>query len=360
MITITQTHATCQQDPGILAIALNSLADFAPTFVPAEGRAREHVQATCPVCIGEVGSLGALKVEIVDVPPRLSWRCSLHRGDFPGIDYALAKHRAKGSDLVLPSTLDSSYSDQAAEAPILAHRAELRCTNARWKSQKSAQLGAERTMSLRCRRCAPCAKFRKEHRQALALGRLPVCAACASDHEKGRSLRGQGKCSAGCVPIRMVDLSKGEYATATRLLRAHKRPFVGIPTTGGRVLLTRSKLVLGEEVASADLVATVARLVDAMPEGTRVSVSAKEPTPGASEREVPEKAPTDWVDIGTTKLNVSEQAKVYGSYGCTEVRVQREGGTKGGTVAWSVAHLSPDDLLKLHHSLGLRITRGRR
>ena len=33
----------------------------------------------------------------------------------------------------------------------------------------------------------------------------------------------------GAYPHRMVDLSKGEYATATRLLRAHKRPFVGFP-----------------------------------------------------------------------------------------------------------------------------------
>ena len=347
MRTITQTHATCQQNPGILAIALNSLADFAPTFVPAEGRAREHVQATCPVCVGEPGSLGALKVEIVDVPGRLSWRCSLHRGGYDGIGYALAKHRSELlllSKSVKAEKIDSSYSDQAAEAPILAHRADLRCTSGRWKIQHSAQLGVERSMSLRCRRCAPCAKFRKEHRQALALGRLPVCAACASDHEKGRSLRGQGKCLAGCVPIRMVDLSKGEYATATRLLRAHKEPFAGIPTTGGRVLLTRSKLASGEEIASGALEATVARLVDAMPEGTRVSVSAAEPVPGADERTIPEKPPTDWVDTGSTKLSKTEQAVVYGSFGCIKQRV-----------GWSVAHLSGDGLLALHLALDMRV-----
>ena len=96
-----------------------------------------------------------------------------------------------------------------------------------------------------------------------------------------------------------------------------------------------------------------------MPKGSRISVSANERLPGADERTVPKKRSTDWADIGTTKLDISEQAIVYGSFGCREVRVQAQGASTGGTVGWSVAHLSEDGLLKLHHALGIRIWKER-
>ena len=84
------------QDPGILAAALFELKDFAPAFVAAIGKdAPACVVATCPVCVGEVGSLGALKVSIVDTPPRLDWHCSLHRGGFRGIIWRCCTARSK-------------------------------------------------------------------------------------------------------------------------------------------------------------------------------------------------------------------------------------------------------------------------
>ena len=84
------------QDRGILAAAVHALKDFSPTFIAATGKdAPQHVRATCPVCVGEVGSLGALKVSIVDTPPRLDWHCSLHRGGFRGIIWRCCTARSK-------------------------------------------------------------------------------------------------------------------------------------------------------------------------------------------------------------------------------------------------------------------------
>ena len=161
-----------------------------------------------------------------------------------------------------PSTLHSTKSDRDSEAPVLDHRADLRCTYRRWKTQLSAQLGVERPMSLRCRRCIPCKNFRKEHRRAQALGRLSGCSSCQSDGEKkGLALKGRGRCSSGCSPVRMVEMDSARYESATRLLRSHKKAYAGIPTTEGRVLLTRSNLVSGNEIANENLETVVAELV---------------------------------------------------------------------------------------------------
>ena len=342
------------QDRGILAAAVHELRDFGAQFVPATGKdAPACVIACCPVCKGEPDALGALRVVVVDTPPRLDWHCSLHRGGFRGVEYALGKHVAKkpngGSDVVLSTKeLDSTKTDRD---PVPGHQAALRCTAGRWKVQHCQSLGLERAMSLRCRKCLPCKNFRKEHRRSRVLGRLMGCSSCQPDDAKtGRALRGRGRCSAGCSPVRMVEMDSGRYQSATRLLRAHKQPFAGVPTAEGRVLLTRSNLLSGDEIASENLESVVAELINGMPPGSKISVSS------GDKRMLPAKnSTTDWVDIGSTKKNTAEQSVIYASYGCREVAVRTPGASSGSVVMWSVAHLTPDDLLKLHLSLGLRV-----
>ena len=130
--TIAESRPPCQADLGILAIPLRALEDFAPMFIPAAGHSRDHVLATCPICVGEPGSLGSLRVEAIDTPPRLSWRCALHRGGFSGISYALEKHRVAMPviDLVqenLRSICTNSITPEVD--PVADHQREFTCTN---------------------------------------------------------------------------------------------------------------------------------------------------------------------------------------------------------------------------------------
>ena len=97
-------HKPPQRNIGILAAALYELRDFAPAFVPA-GEVPAHVVATCPVCVGEAGSLGALRGEAVDIPQRLSWHCSLHNSNAD-------KRKRLGSD-AQPSLSSAPGSEEA-------------------------------------------------------------------------------------------------------------------------------------------------------------------------------------------------------------------------------------------------------
>ena len=331
-------------DIGILAVALRALADFAPALVPA-GKDSQAVVSTCPVCIGEPGSLGSLRVEAVDVPKRLSWHCSLHRGGFNGIQYALGKHKAEkqhgGSEVVPVVSSPCTTSDRD---PVPGHQKAFRCTAGRWKVQNNQSLGLERSMILRCRKCLPCKNHRKAHRRAQVADRLMGCSAC--DGAKTR-------CAGGCAPVRMAPLDSGAYENATRLLRRHKVQYAGVPTAAGRVILTRSALLAGGEVARENLGTVIEELVNSMPEGSKISVSRR-----GKRAQENKKTTVAWTDSGSTGLNLVEQGAIRARYGCREV--MRRGASSGSVATmWSVGHLKPDDLLALHLALGIRIWRGR-
>ena len=366
------------QDLGILAVALHALEDFAPWVAPAEGGLKQAVVATCPVCgINEPAARDALRVVQVgkaNQPKRLSWFCYLHNGDYRGIGHALGKHRAAkstnlrerlawnhkvhpgiryakpngGSDLALSLPgLDSATSD-----PDPVQKA-LRCEAGRWKAQYSKSQGLERSMSLRCRRCPPCKSYLRVHRISQVVDKLAGCSSCQSD---------KTRCAGGCHPVHTASLERRAYANATRLLRRHKVPYVGIPAPTGRVILARTSLLAGDEVKRENLTLVIGELVDAMPDESKVSVSTgNEPEPDESERTVPERiepeSTTDWVDVGSTRLSIGEQAKVYSRFGCSEVLRKGKGASSGNVVFWDVGHLKGDDLLALHVSLGLRVWR---
>ena len=136
-------HANATANPtdtGILAVALRALADFSPALVPV-GKNSQAVIATCPVCIGERGSIGSLRVEAVDVPQRLSWHCYLHNGGFAGVQYALGKHKsAQVSDLVHRENSASTKSDTAPGVdPAADHQKEHTCAN--WENYPAPHKG---------------------------------------------------------------------------------------------------------------------------------------------------------------------------------------------------------------------------
>ena len=197
-------------------------------------------------------------------------------------------------------------------------------------------------MSLRCRRCLPCKTYLKEHRRAQVLERLQGCHACSSDDARTR-------CAAGCAPVRRASLDSGAYESATRLLRRHKVPFAGIPTATGRVILTRSTLLAGDEVEREDLALVVAELINGMPPGSKISVSS------GKRAQEEKKTTVTWTDVGSTTKNMVEQGVVRARFGCAEVVRRSPGASAGNVVMWSVSHLKPDELLALHLALGIRV-----
>ena len=178
------------QDPDILSAAIHALKDFAPTFVPATD-APACVVACCPVCVGTPGAVGALKVEAVDVPKRLSWHCALHNGGFRGIQYALGKHGTakvttlrerlawnhkvhpgvryadpKEYDLAHKKHKDICTKSNAAPEvdPAADHQKEYRCENQRLILHRIKDIGHLTAMPVRCRRCVGCVSWLKAKR----------------------------------------------------------------------------------------------------------------------------------------------------------------------------------------------------
>ena len=360
-------HDTNPTDLGILAVAVRELKGFAPHVVPG----KQAVLATCPVCIGEPGAVGSLRVAVVGTPKRLSWSCSLHNGGFNGVQYALDKHNdelkaekvsklrerlswnsrahnvvqyvepKRGSDVAHTTReQDCTRSDRDQKA--------LRCTRGGWKTQLSEKKGLHRNLSLRCRRCPNCKNSLKAGRIAQVIDKLTACSLCQSK---------KMRCAGGCAPVRMAALDSGPYENATRLLRRHKVPYASIPTLTGRVMLTRSARLGGDEIAG--LAAVVAELVDEMPAGSKISESGDKAASGtackAGKAGKAGKAASEWVDlVGSPKLNIGERAIIYARFGSHEVARQSKGVSSGNIVLWDVSHLKGDSLDALHLALGLK------
>ena len=197
-------HPQHPTDIGILAVALRALAGFSSRAGPCR---QEFASRHCDVsrrCIGEPGALGSLRVEAVDIPKRLNWYCSLHRGGFNGIAYALGKHEAakpNGGSEVVPivsppcTCFGSRPCVPAIKKPFAARLAG-------GKYRITAEFRAiERSMCLRCRRCLPCKNRRNGTSQARTEWQLGSSGCSACDGAKTR-------CAGGCAPV--------PYGTARR------------------------------------------------------------------------------------------------------------------------------------------------
>ena len=320
-----------KDDRGILAAALHELRDFSPTFIPA---GEPTVVATCPVCIGEPEALGALRVEVVDNPKRLSWHCSLHRGGFDGIRYALSKHQAaKTSELVHTEIPPSTKSDIEPEVdPVPDHQKEHRCTKQKTILHHIKDLGHLTAMPVRCRHCMGCEAWLKAKR----VSRLVDA-------------------SSDWASVYMVaGLDAKAFASLSRRLLRHGAEYVSIPLEAGRTVLTNDATVGGTRIEPGDLHATIALLVRDMVEG-RISYSS------AVARKPRKKQELSRSRIGVTKLSAAEVAAVCLRHGVPVVPQEpgvRERGTKA-MPTWDVSSLSPDALLGLWSALGVRITKGR-
>ena len=260
-------------DLGILAVALRALADFAPALVPAGKDSPSCVVSTCPVCVGEPGSLGSLRVEAVDMPVRLSWHCSLHNGGFSGVSYALSKHQAeKVSTLRHVSTSVCSKVDILPDRdPLPDHQADLRCTDPRRIVHYSESLGRSRLGPFPCKKCLACRGWRKARRISDLKSRV----------EDWATVR------------RTSPLAAGPYAAMSRRLRRHGCDFAAVPVDAGRVILTNST-VEGDALEAADVFPAIENLVGMMVDGGRISGTR-------GTRKARQHKEVQWKRMGTTK-----------------------------------------------------------
>ena len=324
-------RASSHTNKGILAAALHELRDFSPAFIPAGD---PTVVATCPVCIGEPEALGALRVEVVDNPKRLNWFCSLHRGGFNGISYALGKHKsAQVSDLVLQENSASTKSDTAPEVdPAADHQKAHTCAN--WKTilHHIKDLGHLTAMPVRCRHCIGCEAWLKAKRVS-------------------RLLDASSDWASVCM---VAGLDAKAFAAMSRRLLRHGAEYVSIPLEAGRTVLTNDATVGGTRIEPGDLHATIALLVRDMVEG-RLSYSS------AVARKPRKKQELSRERIGVTKLSAPEVAAVCLRHGVPVIPQKHGARERGATPlpTWDVSSLTPDALLGLWEALGVR-TRGRK
>ena len=330
MISIREISGSCQAGPGILAAALYELRDFGAQYVPATGKKPACVVSTCPVCTGEPGALGSLRVEVVDVPPRLSWHCSLHNGGFNGVAFALSKHRAaRVSELALPEIPIGANSDTSPEVdPVPDHQKELRCSNQRLILHHIKDLGHLTAMPVRCRHCVGCASWLKARR----VSRLTDA-------------------SSNWSSVHMVGaLGATAFASLSRSIRRHGAEYAAVPLGDGRTVLTNDATV-GERIEPGDVSSTIALLVSCMTEG-RISCSV------TVARKPQEKANLARERVGVVKLSEREVAAICLRRGVPVVRAAVKRGRKP-LPTWDVSALSPDELLGLWSALGIDVTRGR-
>ena len=330
-LNVTQSggEVSTLKDQGILAAAMHALEDFAPTFIPA---GEPVVVACCPVCVGEPGSVGALRVEVVDSPKRLSWHCSLHHGGFSGVQYALSKHQAaKVSDLVLTEIPPSAKSDIEPEVdPVPDHQKEYRCENQRRILHHVKDLDHVTAMPVRCRHCVGCVSWLKAKRVSTLVD-------ASSDWDSAYMVTGLGATA---------------YASLSRRIRRHGAEYVAIPVEDGRTLLTSDATVGGERIEPGDLHATFVRLVGYMAEG-RISGTF------SAKRKPQKKSNLSRERIGITKRSAPELAAICLRHGAPAV-VSERGLKRGRTLpTWDVSGLTPDELLGLWEAMGVR-TKGRK
>ena len=306
-------------DQGILAAALYELRDFSPTFLPAGKDSPAHVMGTCPICAGEVGSLGSLKVEVVDSPPRLDWFCSLHRGGFSGISYALGKHQASKPmyDLVHTESPVCTKSDTAPEVdPAADHQKEHRCSSPGLLLSHLTKPDHLEAVPIRCRRCPSCRSWLKARR----ISRLRLA-------------------TSWWASVFMIQtVGSLEFATLTAKLRRHNRErrtndchnpvqYVAIPVDGGRVVLTNDSTAGGLYRPIHDVTAAVESLVNRMSPGGRISVSSNKTK---KEKELEKEKEESRVRIGAIKLSATELSVVCVRHGVPRVVADSEEVVKRG------------------------------
>ena len=325
----TSGEVSTLKDQGILAAAMHALEDFAPTFIPA---GEPVVVACCPVCVGEPGSVGALRVEVVDTPKRLSWHCSLHHGGFSGVQYALSQHQAaKVSDLVLTEIPPSTKSDTSpAVDRVPDHQKEYRCENLRRVLHHLKDLGHLTAMPVRCRHCVGCVSWLKAKRVSRLID-------ASSDWDSVHIVTGLGATA---------------YASLSRRIRRHGAEYVAIPVEDGRTLLTSDATVGGKRIEPGDLHSTFVLLVSYMAEG-RISGTF------SAKRKPQKTSNLSRERIGVTKRTAPELAAICLRHGAPAVVAERSARRGCNPLpTWDISSLSPDALLGLWAALGVRITRG--
>ena len=327
--TLHQHEGVHKGNRGLLAVAMAALEDFSPAFIPDEPAS---VMACCPVCIGEPGAVGALRVGVVGNPKRLSWHCSLHRGGFSGVRYALSKHQAaKVSDLALTEIPPSTKSDIEPEVdPVPDHQKEYRCENQRRILHHVKDLGHLTAMPVRCRHCVGCVSWLKAKRVSKLID-----------------------ASSGWDSVHMVTgLGATAYASLSRRIRRHGAEYVAIPVEDGRTLLTSDTTVGGERIEPGALHATFVRLVGYMAEG-RISGTF------SAKRKPRKESNLSRERIGVTKRSAGELAAICLRHGAPAVVSER--GVRRGCnplPTWDISKLTPDALLGLWEAMGVR-TRGK-
>ena len=332
-------HHTNPTDTGILAVAIRALAGFSPALVPV-GKDSQAVIATCPVCIGEPGSLGSLRVDAVDVPKRLSWHCSLHNGGFRGVEFALGKHKsAQACDLEHKKLDVCTKSNAAPEVDAAAdHQKEFRCSNQKTILHHIKDLGHLTAMPVRCRHCVGCTSWLKAKRISRLID-------ASSDWASVFLVSTEGPAAFAALTARFR-----RHNTERRTDDCHDPvQYVSVPVDGGRVSLTNDSTVGGDRIHSEALGAAVTSLVNRMVEG-RISSSA-------AVRKPQKKKGLSRERIGTIKRSTAEVAAVCLRHGVPVVpRGARERGRKP-LATWDISSLSPDKLLALYVALGVRITK---
>ena len=360
---IAENHVGCQ-DPGILAIALNALEDFAPTFVEATPTIPAHVVSDCPTCgesPGDEPASGGVRVGTsISLPKHLTWFCFSHGGGFSGIMASLVDHQAVQAesrpDVSGLVNIEKNVFTKSDKDPLSSHQDSQKCTDQRRITYYAPKIRQAKSMQQPCRKCAGCREWRRVHR----LSQL------------------KDAVSTWVTVRRTGELSPRQYAALSRRLRreladTEKRNeldpsvtvtgnYVSVPTSMGRIILTDSNLPVGDVLATShegedyirdsDIELSVEALVSAMPDKGRISTSV----PRKPETEKEEKEAVVWERVGSGKLAGDAEAHVYALHGCPRVLLQ-EGARGARNVAprWDLSALSDDERLGLWTGLGIRM-----
>ena len=343
MTTIAANQTACQEGPGILGFALHELRGFSPKFNPAADDVPAHVSAACPVCSETPNGTGmvARAVRVVmstSKPVSLAWYCFSHHSGYAGIAAALAKHRAKVTNLRIEKKrpIPKVDSDQLPELPdpLPDHQADQRCTDPRRIMHYSKELNRSTLRPVPCKQCLACRNWRKAHR----VSRLKDGVA-------------------EWATVRMTPaLAPAPFAALSRRLRRHGCEFMSVPVDAGRVILSNTVLDVGDVISVDDIATAIEELVAMMVDSGRLSGTA-------GTRKATKRKDITWERIGATKLDDAAVSRVHSLHGCPLVaRDPREVTGRGRPTGpqWDVSSLSPDQLLALWVALGVRITEGRK
>ena len=187
-------------------------------------------------------------------------------------------------------------------------------------------------MPVRCRHCVGCLSWLKAKRIS-------------------RLIDG----SSNWASVYMVaGLGATAYASLSRRIRRHGGEYVSVPVDDGRTLLTSDATVGGTRIEPGDLHATIALLVASMTADGRISYSS------GVKRKPRKKQELSSERIGVTKLSAGEIAAICLRHGVPVVPREHGVRERKAIPTWDVSSLTPDALLGLWSSLGVRVNRCRR